>query len=412
MSGHMETSAVLITVSGPDRPGIAGALFTSIANLGLVLEDVGQVQIHGQLLLSAEVSGSPFEIEEARSTAPKALEADGGGFGPLTVTVTDIDRVAAERADGSSDRRPSARQLVTILAPRLSPVAMAAICNRITECGGNIERVVRLSSYPVVSYEMAVTGAEQGRLRRQLSYEAARSGIDLAVQSDGLHRRARHLVVLDADSTLFRGEVVDLLAERAGCAAEVEALTREAMAGSLDFEQSLRQRVALFAGLDAGILQQITNSVELAPGARTLVRTLTRLGYAVAVVSGGFEQVVAPIAAGIGIDQVAANSLGIVDGVLTGSLRGPVIDRAGKAEALAGFARANNVPLAQTIAVGDGANDVDMLTAAGLGIAFNAKPVVRDAADTTLNVPNLDAILFLLGIPREEVEAADRAEQV
>jgi len=201
-----------------------------------------------------------------------------------------------------------------------------------------------------------------------------------------------------------------MLAEHAGCAEEVAAVTQAAMTGSMDFEQSLRQRVAMFAGVDAGILGQIVDSVELAPGARTLVRTLTRLGYAVAVVSGGFEQVVEPIAAGIGIDQVAANSLEIVDGVLTGRLLGPVVDRAGKAAALIRFAQMNNVPLTQTIAVGDGANDVDMLTTAGLGIAFNAKPVVRDAADTALNVPNLDAILFLLGISRAEIEAADGTE--
>jgi len=405
MSPRSAHLAALITVSGPDRPGIAASLFTSIARLGLFLEDAGQVQIHGRLLLSVEVSGPSVDVGETLRTVSAALGPCDRPDDRLAVSVTALDAGSTEHTT-----RSRVRHLVTILAPELHPTAMAAVCGRITACGGNIERVVRLASYPVVSYELVVTGAEHALLGRELSYEAARTGVDLAVQSDGLHRRAKHLVVLDADSTLFRGEVVDMLAEHAGCAEEVAAVTQAAMTGSMDFEQSLRQRVAMFAGVDAGILGQIVDSVELAPGARTLVRTLTRLGYAVAVVSGGFEQVVEPIAAGIGIDQVAANSLEIVDGVLTGRLLGPVVDRAGKAAALIRFAQMNNVPLTQTIAVGDGANDVDMLTTAGLGIAFNAKPVVRDAADTALNVPNLDAILFLLGISRAEIEAADGTE--
>jgi len=204
--------------------------------------------------------------------------------------------------------------------------------------------------------------------------------------------------------------VIDLLAERRGCGAEVAAVTEAAMAGALDFEEALRRRVRLLAGLKESDLEAVQAAVLLTPGARTLVRTLKRLGYEIAVVSGGFTQVIEELVWELGIDHLAANELVVDGGVLTGELRGPIVDRAGKAEALTRFAAAAGVPVARTIAVGDGANDIDMLAAAGLGIAFNARPVVQRAADTALSVPYLDAILFLLGISRREVEEADRRE--
>jgi phosphoserine phosphatase len=289
---------------------------------------------------------------------------------------------------------------------------MGAVCAQIADCQGNVDRIVRLSTYPVTSYELVVSGADPVRLRQELGAEAARLRVDVAVQRVGLHRRAKHLIVLDADSTLLQGEVIDQLAQRAGCAERVAAVTAAAMAGEIDFGDSLTRRLELLAGTDASVLGEVAAELELAPGARTLVRTLKRLGYVTAVVSGGFVQVIEPIAAGLGIDLVAANTLEVSEGRLTGRLVGPMVDRAGKASALTRFAADAGVPLSRTIAVGDGANDLDMLAVAGLGIAFNAKPLVRGVADTSLNVPYLDAILFLLGITRQEVEAADEEDTV
>jgi phosphoserine phosphatase len=289
---------------------------------------------------------------------------------------------------------------------------MAGIAGCVADYGGNIDRIVRIARYPVTAVELEVSGVDPRELRKRLALVTSALGVDIAVERSGLHRRAKRLIVLDVDSTLVQGEIIEMLAEHAGCGAEVAALTEAAMRGDLDFAESLRRRVRLLAGLDAGTLDVVRRELVLAAGARTFVRTLKRLDYRLAIVSGGFTQVTDQLAAELGIDYSAANTLEIVDGRLTGEIVGPIVDRAGKAEALERFAAAAGVPVTQTVAIGDGANDLDMLARAGLGIAFNAKPVVREAADTALNVPYLDAILFLLGISREEIEAADAEEGI
>jgi phosphoserine phosphatase len=264
-----------------------------------------------------------------------------------------------------------------------------------------------MARYPVTAMEIAVSGADPETLRTVLALEGVRQGLDVAVQDGGLYRRAKRLIVMDVDSTLIQGEVIEMLAEHAGRLDEVAAVTEKAMRGELDFEESLRHRVAALEGLSATALDEVYAAIELAPGARTLVRTLKRLGYQFAIVSGGFSQITDQLAAELGIDYAKANELEIVDGVLTGRVVGEIVDRAGKATALREFAVRSGTPLTQTVAIGDGANDLDMLAVAGLGVAFNAKPVVRAAADTHLSVPYLDTILYLLGITREEVEVAD-----
>jgi len=269
-----------------------------------------------------------------------------------------------------------------------------------------------MARYPVTAIELDVSGTDPDRLRLLLSEEAAAQSVDVAVQPASLLRHGSRLVVMDVDSTLVQGEVIEMLAARAGCLDQVTAVTEAAMRGELDFEASLRERTALLAGLDAIALDDVYDGLRLAPGARTMVRTLKRLGYRFAIVSGGFTHVTDRIAADLGIDFSAANRLEVVDGTITGRIVGPVVDRAGKADALRRFAAEAGITLGATVAVGDGANDLDMLSAAGLGIAFNAKPVVQRAADTAVNVPYLDAIMYLLGISREEVEAADALEGV
>jgi phosphoserine phosphatase len=390
----------LVTVSGQDAPGIAERLFAALGERRIEIRDVEQVRVHGRLLLCVEIAGPAT----AESAALRTAIADGLSGDAVSVTIDPLFE--------AEDAAEHDRFLITALAPEMAAVTLEGICGRIARCDGNIERIVRLSAYPVHSYEFAVAGGDLDQLRRALADEAVRREVDIAVQVDGLHRRAKHLIVLDADSTLLQGEVIDLLAEECGCGAQVTEVTEAAMAGEIDFEEALRQRVRLLAGLDQAALDRVRHALLLSPGARTLVRTLKRLGYETAVVSGGFTQVIGPLVDELGIDHLAANELEMVDGVLTGRVIGPIVDRVGKADALIRFAAAAGVPQSRTIAVGDGANDLDMLAAAGLGIAFNAKPLVRQAADTTINVPYLDAILFLLGISRDEVETADQLEQV
>jgi len=319
-------------------------------------------------------------------------------------------RVDLVSGRGDNAPRRTGRAVVVVMGAPLETHHVAAVASAIAEHGANIDRIRRLSRYPVTTVEFDISGSDILRLRRELSLEAAAQGVDIAVSAGGLDRRGRRLVVMDVDSTLIQQEVIELLAAKCGRAEEVAEVTERAMRGELDFAESLRERVRVLAGLDESVLEEVRAEVVLTPGARTLVRTLKRLGFMVAVVSGGFIEIVGPLAAELGIDRAEANRLEIVDGHLTGNVVGEIVDRAGKERALRRFAADAGLPLSRTVAIGDGANDLDMLAAAGLGVAFNAKPVVREQAHTAVNVPYLDAVLYLLGISREEVEEADAAD--
>jgi phosphoserine phosphatase len=384
---------VLITLTGKDRPGVTSIVFTTLAAFGVQVLDIEQIVLRRRLVLGVLVT-APRDWKALRT----ALELRAEELGM---------QVEVDKGTGDNRTRPTGRSHVTVLGIPLKPSAVAAIAGRIADTGANIDRIERMARYPVTAIELHVSGVDPDRLRLILAEEAAAQSVDIAVQPATLLRHGVRLIVMDVDSTLIQGEVIDMLADHAGFLGKVAEVTDAAMRGELDFEQSLRERVALLEGMDASVLDKVYGALVLAPGARTMVRTLKRLGYRFAIVSGGFSQVTDRIADDLGIDFSAANELEIIDGKLTGKIIGTVVDRAGKADALRRFAAEAGVSEAATVAIGDGANDLDMLAAAGLGIAFNAKPVVQQAADTAVNVPYLDAIMYLLGISREEVEAAD-----
>jgi phosphoserine phosphatase len=387
-------TTLLVTLTGRDRPGVTSRLFTGLSAHDLTVLDVEQVVIRGHLVLGVLLACPPSPDLTAIHRQISALAEDLG----MNVEIT--------LGSGEESGRRG-RLHVTVLGNPLTPDVIAAIAGRIAASGANIDKIGRLARRPVTCIEFEVSGADPQALRAALARDSVELGADIAVQRGGLHRRALRLIVMDVDSTLLQDEAIDLLADRAGCVAEVSALTTAAMRGDLGYASALHKRVALLAGLDAAVLAELTEKLTLTPGARTLVRTLKRLGYRCGVVSGGFAQVTDWLTAELGLDFAAANTLEIADGRLTGRLTGELIDRPGKERMLRRFAAEAEVPLSQTVAVGDGANDLDMIAAAGLGIAFNAKAAVRSAADTSLSVPHLDAILYLLGISRDDVEAAD-----
>ncbi|OMC41840.1 phosphoserine phosphatase SerB [Mycobacterium sp. IS-1264] len=393
--------SVLITVTGADHPGVTSALFDALSRHGVELLNVEQVVIRGRLTLGVLVSCS---AEVAESPALRAdVETAIHGVG--------LD-VSIERSDDVPIIRQPSTHTIFVLGRPITAGAFGAVAREAAALGVNFDVIRGISDYPVTGLELRVSvppGAD-GRLRTALNRVSSEERVDIAVEDYGLAWRTKRLIVFDVDSTLVQGEVIEMLAARAGAEGTVAAITEAAMRGELDFAQSLQQRVATLAGLPATVIDEVAAQLELMPGARTTLRTLRRLGFHCGVVSGGFRRIIEPLAHELMLDFVAANELEIVDGTLTGRVVGPIIDRPGKAKALRDFAQQAGVPMAQTVAVGDGANDIDMLAAAGLGVAFNAKPALREVADASLSHPYLDTVLFLLGVTRGEIEAADAGD--
>lgn len=388
----------LILVSGIDAPGVTQALFATLEPFAITILDIEQVVIRGRLILTALIT-----LDPAHATA---IERD-------LLEKTDqlgLD-LAIDFTDESKKDINGSNLHIVALSQKLLPSGIAALATKIAEQGGNIDRIHRTAAYPLTAIEFEVTlqSTESSLkiIQRELAEIARANEIDIAVEQSGLTRRAKRIVLLDMDSTLIQQEVIDLIAAKYGVGDQVAEITESAMRGELDFAASLSARVALLTGADVAILDEVKAEITLTPGARTLIRTLHRLGHKVGVVSGGFLNVIEPLLKELDIDFYRANTLEISGTKLTGKLTGPIIDRAAKADALREFAAKEGVALSQTIAIGDGANDLGMLEIAGLGIAFNAKPAVQEAADSSITSPYLDSVLYLMGITRKEIENAD-----
>jgi len=395
--------SALITVTGHDKPGVTSALFEVLSGHKVELLNVEQVVIRGRLTLGVLVS-APVDVAEGKALRDEVEAA---------IHAVGLD-VSIDRSDDLPVIRDPSTHTIMVLGRPITAEAFGALASEVAALGVNIDLIRGVSDYPVTGLELRVSvpPGVGGQLQAVLTRVAADAGVDVALEDYSIARRAKRLIVFDVDSTLIQQEVIEMLAARAGALDAVAAITDAAMRGELDFAESLHQRVGTLAGLPAEVLDEVAEDIELTPGARTTIRTLRRLGYHVGVVSGGFRQVIEPLAHELMLDFVAANELEIVDGKLTGRVVGQIVDRAGKAKALRDFAHQVGVPMAQTVAVGDGANDIDMLSAAGLGVAFNAKPALREVADASLSHPYLDTVLFLLGVTRGEIEAADARDGV
>lgn len=389
--------STVVILSGMDRPGITRSLLEKLDGVGVrhAISDMEQVVIHGHLILTLALELEALDRGKVLESLDQCARSHGLEFRAQEGDHLHID---GNPSEGSA---PSVH--ITVMGQELTANALEQVAKVVSAAGGNIERIYRIAHYPVTALELLVSDVAVEQIKKPLAEIANNTPVDIGVQAGGLHRRAKKLVVLDVDSTLIQQEVIDLLAEHAGVGDQVRKITERAMQGEMDFAQALRERVRLLEGSPEELLDVVREQITLTPGARTLIKTLKRLHHKVGIVSGGFEAVISPIAAELGIDFMAANQLEIRDGKLTGRVTGEIIDRAGKARALKEFAKLADVELVDTVAIGDGANDLDMIALAGLGVAFNAKPVVRASADTSVTTPYLDTVLYLLGITRNEI---------
>ncbi len=400
------TGALLVHITGQDRPGVTHALTSVLAHHGARVLDIGQAVIHDALALGILIE---LGVTLRASTLMTDLLLEAHRLG----VQARFTEVSAERYAEWVRQQRKRRYIITALGRRLEAHHLAALAGEIARAGLNIDRIDRLSARvpleaeqagPRSCVEITASAAEparepdEGALRTALAALAGLSGIDIAFQHDSVWRRHRRLVAFDMDSTLIRGEVIDELAAEAGVGEQVRRVTEAAMRGELDFEQAFRQRVALLRGLREEALGRVVERIPLTEGAERLTRTLKRLGYRMAILSGGFTFFGRVLQARLGIDHLHANTLAVRDGVVTGEVAPPVVDGAEKARRLRALAAEQGLDLEQCIAVGDGANDLPMLRLAGLGIAFRAKPAVRAGAGQSISAMGLDGILYLLGL--------------
>jgi phosphoserine phosphatase len=377
----------LILVSGEDRPGITESLMQTLSAFSVTIIDIEQLVIRDRLLLTVLLS-----LDEAHA---EAITED---LGVLQEQIG-LD-IAIDFTQQDSTQISGETLRVVVVGNAIKPSGLAAVASQIAKLGGNISAIKRTAVDPLISIELelSIPNNSLKAVQGALASVAIENKIDLAVEPGGLQRKSKRIVMLDMDSTLIEQEVINLLGQAAGKSSEIEAITDKAMAGDLDFKAALIERVSLLKGLDHNILSQVRDQISLTKGAIKLVDELHQQGHKVGVVSGGFIEVIEPILKSLEIDFYRANKLKIQDGVLTGEIDGPLIDSHAKRMALEEFADQEQVQLEQTVAIGDGANDLEMIKAAGLGIAFNAKPKVAAAADTTISNQDLSTVLLLMGI--------------
>lgn len=404
------TEILLVNISGRDQPGLMAMLTSTLAHYQVRVLDVGQAVIHDELNV-----GMLVQVMDSADTADvmKDLQFRTRELG-ITVRFTPI--TGAEYQDWvASQGKP--RYIVTLLAAGFTAEQMAAVTGIVHAYSLNIDSIRRLSGripltdrdgHVRTSIEMSLRGvlADPEGLRAELLAAADRLVFDFSVQEDTVYRRNRRLVAFDMDSTLIDAEVIDELARIHGVGAQVSAITERAMRGELAFRDSFRARAALLKGLPESALRQVAESVTLNEGAHRLIRALKLFGYKTAIISGGFQYVGDHLKRQLDIDHVHANRLVIRDGIMTGEVEGPIIDAERKAELLLEIARKEGISRQQTIALGDGANDLPMLSAAGLGIAYHAKPLVKETASHAISNFGLDSVLYLLGFSDRDIETA------
>lgn len=397
----MKTELILINISGFDRPGVTSALTDILARYDAQILDIGQADIHHSLSLgilfktSDEVSGDIM-----KDLLFKAYELN------VKIRFTPITIDAYEEWVSLQGKN---RWIITILGRRLTAKHMALVSNEIARQGLNIDSIVRLTgrmpldeakepkSKQCIEFSVRGNPIDSAEMQRSFMQISSREGFDISLQEDNVYRRCRRLVCFDMDSTLIETEVIDELAMRAGVGAKVKAITESAMRGEIDFCESFRRRVSLLKGLDESVMREIAESLPVTEGVGRLMQVLKRTGYKTAILSGGFTYFGNYLKRLYGFDYVYANELEIADGKLTGRYVGDIVDGKRKAELLRIIAQVENIDIKQTIAVGDGANDLPMLATAGLGIAFHAKPKVKQTAAQSISTIGIDGVLYFLG---------------